>query len=117
MLHLDPAERITPTEALQHEFMAKHKDKIKSAEYRKQFVKDWMSLRDSVLLDKDPSKTGKSPLNGRGLLQRSVGEKETKRKAMLLEATAGDGGDDDDLYNMDDILDDSKPASKKAKTN
>ena len=76
-----------------------------------------MSLRDSVLLDKDPSKTGKSPLNGRGLLQRSVGEKETKRKAMLLEATAGDGGDDDDLYNMDDILDDSKPASKKAKTN
>jgi serine/threonine protein kinase len=122
MLHLDPAERITPTEALQHEFMAKHKDKIKSAEYRKQFVMDWMSLRDSVLLDKDPSKSGgssgKSPLNGRGLLQKSVGEKETKRKAMLLEATAGDGeDDDDDLYNMDDILDDSKPASKKAKTN
>lgn len=121
MLHLDPAERITPADALQHEFMIKHKDKIKSAEYRNQFVKDWMSLRDSVLLDKDLSKSGgssaRSPSNRRGLLQKSSGEKETKRKAMLLEATAGDGGDDDDdLYNMDDILDDAKPASKKAKT-
>ena len=78
-----------------------------------------MLLRDTVLLDRDLKSNNENKI---GLLQKNVSvaalpnkrEKDKKRKAMLLEAAGKEfGEDDDDLYNMDDILGDH--SNKKAK--
>mmetsp|Transcript_29511 Transcript_29511/g.65009 ORF Transcript_29511/g.65009 Transcript_29511/m.65009 type:complete len:1964 (+) Transcript_29511:229-6120(+) len=138
LLHLDPTKRISAADALEHEFMVKHMNDIKSDKFRTQFVQDWIHLRDSVLLDTDQKRSGtalaSSPLNRTGLLQKKgsepeekvdltkttiSGEREKKRKALLMEAAAGGDGDqdvdddEDELYNMDEILNDAKPAGKK----
>ena len=119
MLDLDPEKRISAADALNHDFITKYVNKVKSDGFREVFVTDWMLLRDTVLLDRDLKSNNENKI---GLLQKNVSvaalpnkrEKDKKRKAMLLEAAGKEfGEDDDDLYNMDDILGDH--SNKKAK--
>jgi len=57
MLRLDPRERISVSEALQHECMVSYRrDHLENAEFRQRFVKGWRKLRYDVLTARDKTK-------------------------------------------------------------
>jgi len=122
LLHLDPKRRMTADEALRHQYMMNHVAKEERQEFRANYVKDWLDLKENVLTKgkskKSNSKSSFSrfaaaaagtrteeqqrnlsnPMNG-GRIE----NEELKRKAFLIGASSSvDGGDD--LYNLDDLL-------------
>ena len=119
MLHLDPKERISADEALGHQYMLNHSANIEKEEFHRQYVMDWLALKENVLSKGTSSKYGKhhsyvgsetstppsqtSQAHGNG--------EELKRKAFLIGASSGGG--EDDLYNLDDII--GATSSKKSK--
>eukprot|EP00568_Trieres_chinensis_P016697 CAMPEP_0183320394 /NCGR_PEP_ID=MMETSP0160_2-20130417/66168_1 /TAXON_ID=2839 ORGANISM="Odontella Sinensis, Strain Grunow 1884" /NCGR_SAMPLE_ID=MMETSP0160_2 /ASSEMBLY_ACC=CAM_ASM_000250 /LENGTH=246 /DNA_ID=CAMNT_0025487081 /DNA_START=35 /DNA_END=772 /DNA_ORIENTATION=+ len=90
LLDLDPQKRMAAPEALKHDCMRNFVKDTKSECFRRRFVQEWTALRDCVLSEGDVGEKSHKE------------SKEKKRKALLMEATAGDN--DDDLYNMDDVL-------------
>ncbi|KAL3803540.1 hypothetical protein HJC23_014088 [Cyclotella cryptica] len=104
VLHLDPKQRMTAAQALQHPFMVHHAAHVQDQEFRQSYVKDWLELKEHVLTRGKSSKAGENGhYVGIGLSQNgNSGVKESKRKAFIFEASSGDL--DDDLYNLDDIL-------------
>ena len=93
MLHLDPEQRISAKQALQHEYMSTYIENCNTQVFQETFVKDWMSLKRRLTKSSEDD----SKEQERGM----------KRKAMLMAAsrrstsTASMG--DDDLYDMGDI--------------
>ena len=117
MLHLDPKRRMTADDALRHQYMVNHSMQIERPEFRQIYVTNWLDLKESVLTKgkspkstlfdafaQRPAEQSETPVNG-------AAEKEMKRKAFLIGASAG--ADGDDLYNLDDIL--GSPDLKKPK--
>jgi hypothetical protein len=99
MLHLDPEKRCTAAEALGHDFMVEYSENCNSEAFRQCYVADWMALKETLLHMGD-----------------SVKEKQRtqKRKAMMLAATKTSNDENgDDLYDLDEILDDEEPAKKR----
>lgn len=101
MLQLDPKKRITAKQALQHEFMQSYVENSTTSKFQDDFVKDWITLKDSLL---SAGKTEEDDVNER--------ERGIKRKAMLLAASKTMDTGDDDLYDMDDLLGDGEKDSK-----
>jgi serine/threonine protein kinase len=93
MLHLDPKKRISAVGALQHEYMLNYVENCSSESVRQQFVCDWMSLKKKLMRS---SKTEEDEIKERA---RGI-----KRKAMLMAASKSMDNEEDDLYDMDDIL-------------
>ncbi|KAL9184360.1 hypothetical protein ACHAXT_002446 [Thalassiosira profunda] len=117
MLHLDPKRRMTADDALRHQYMVNHSMQIERPEFRQNYVTNWLDLKETVLTKgkspkstlfdafaQRPAEQIETPVNG-------AAEKEMKRKAFLIGASAG--ADGDDLYNLDDIL--GSPDLKKPK--
>jgi len=100
MLQLDPEKRITVSDALEHEFMKQHVTNTKSNTFCEQYVKEWLKLKEKLMLDEEAIDAVKDEKK-RGRVDR-----EMKRKAWLMEASASGADDyeDDDLYNLDDLL-------------
>ncbi|KAL7506486.1 hypothetical protein ACHAXN_004987 [Cyclotella atomus] len=108
ILHLDPKERLTADEALRHSYMARHSAHVQDQEFRQSYVKDWLQLKENVLTKGNSSTTNKN--GGYGDLAKArngnggSATKDSKRKAF--------GDDEDDLYNLDDIIRSSPKRSK-----
>lgn len=125
LLHLDPKKRMTADEALRHPYMMSHSVQVERQEFRQNYVKDWLDLKENVLTKGKSSKSRmrdsfagrKSPIEqiceAPPAANGSSAEKELKRKAFLIGASSGVDGDD--LYNLDDLLGSSSPSSKKPK--
>ena len=99
MLHLDPSERCSAEEALQHPCIAHMHIASPSASVRSEYAVQWNKLRDSLIRTQE---------------EHSESMSYQKRKAMLISAvgdTTGEGKSDD-LYDLDDLLE----PTKKSKT-
>lgn len=100
MIHLDPRERCTAVQALNHECMANFRERRNTDTFREQYAKAWLSLKRRMMqLDGDESAT----------------ERKLKRKAMIAAASSShDAQDqsDDELYDMDDLMDVSMKKTK-----
>jgi cyclin-dependent kinase 7 len=130
LLHLDPKKRMTADKALGHQYIMNHSAHIESQEFRQSYVTDWLDLKENVLTKgRSPKSTIRDsfvecrnapaeqdtrrtppPMSG------DSATKELKRKQILINASAGGVGpdDEDDLYNLEDLL---GPSSlKKPKT-
>lgn len=102
MLCLDPRQRVTAEMALQHKFMQDYVEQSSSPEFRKQFVNDWISLKRCSMRPNDEMEK----------------ERGIKRKAMLMAAASNTSSanvkmEDDDLYDMDDLMEESEPKAPK----
>jgi hypothetical protein len=94
MLQLDPRKRITAVGALQHDFMQEYTEHCTSEKFRDDFVNDWMSQKNSLMRS---NKNESDEIKER--------ERGIKRKAMLMAASNTPAeAEDDDLYDMGDIL-------------
>jgi serine/threonine protein kinase len=92
MLHLDPEQRISAKQALQHEYMSTYIENCNTQAFQESFVKDWISLKKRLTKScEDESKER---------------ERGIKRKAMLMAASSRSAAttDNDDLYDMGDIF-------------
>jgi serine/threonine protein kinase len=116
VLHLDPKQRMTAAEALQHPFMVHHAAHVQDQAFRQSYVNDWLELKENVLTGgKSPNAGLNGNYGGMGLsLNGNYGVKESKRKAFVFEASSGDL--DDDLYNLDEILGSSPKRPKNLDT-
>lgn len=126
LLHLDPKKRMTAEKALRHPYMMNHSAHLERREFRQSYVKDWLDLKENVLTKgKSPKSTiidTLAPEKKRHIEEpRQVMEtaplanemnfsvdRESKRKAFLMDASSG--ADGDDLYGFDDLL--GGPAKK-----
>jgi serine/threonine protein kinase len=93
MLQLDPKNRITAKGALQHEYMSNYIEESSKQTFQEQFVEDWILLKTKFM------KSSKSEEDE--ILER---EKGIKRKAMLMVVSKSITTEEDDLYDMGDIL-------------
>jgi serine/threonine protein kinase len=97
MLHLDPKQRCTAAEALAHDCMVDHVEKCSSDEssrFREEYARSWLDLK-------------------RRMMEPDVAERKKKRKAMMAAAADNSSkGQDDDLYDMDDLLDEGAKVVK-----
>mmetsp|Transcript_36663 Transcript_36663/g.88849 ORF Transcript_36663/g.88849 Transcript_36663/m.88849 type:complete len:1800 (-) Transcript_36663:303-5702(-) len=99
MLRLDPRERVTAEEALQHKFMQDYVEQSNEAEFRDKFVNDWISLKRNSMRPNDEMEK----------------ERGIKRKAMLMAASnaaAESKTEDDDLYDMNEFMESATKAPK-----
>ena len=100
MLHLDPKKRCSAVAALGHEYMSEYSENCQSDAFRKQYAIEWINLKRRLLYQStdDPD------------------EQSRKRDAMIRSvSTRTAGGDDDDLYNLDDLLDHPSSPNKRVK--
>jgi len=104
MLTLDPKKRITAKQAMQHEYLLSFVEKSTGPTFRAEYARDWISMKKLVM---HTSKTEADELKER--------ERGMKRKAMLLTANRSNSTGDD-LYDMDDILEEVGKPMKKAKS-
>lgn len=119
LLHLDPKKRMTADEAMRHQYMVSYSAQIERQEFRQNFVKDWLDLKESVLSRGKSSKSRildsliVNPTNDNS---RSAERKESKRNAFLIGASSPPSAaaeeDGDDLYNFSSGL---SPSSKRQK--
>jgi hypothetical protein len=94
MLQLDPSKRISAVDALAHPYMTEYIENCATEPFRQQFVQDWMTLKTKLM------KSGQTEED-----EIKVRERGNKRKAMLMAASTTKAvGDDDDLYDMGDLL-------------
>jgi serine/threonine protein kinase len=108
MLQLDPRKRLTAVGALQHDYMQTYGEQSMSESFRQTYVRDWVSLKKKLM------HSSKSEEDERQERKRGI-----KRKAMLMAASSslagtshdqeGIVGDEDDLYDINDML---TPATK-----
>jgi len=92
MLHLDPEQRITAKQALQHEYMSTYLENCNTQGFQEKFVKEWIFLKKRLTKStEDDSKER---------------ERGIKRKAMLMAASSKStsNAEVDDLYDMGDIF-------------
>lgn len=104
MLHLDPRQRITAVNALKHEYIQNYTENCTTKSFSDQYVNDWMATKKELV---HSSKAEDDDAKNR--------EKHLKRKAMLEAAKGADDDMDDDLYDMDDLLEDGESCAKKLK--
>jgi len=90
MLHLDPRKRCTASEALSHDFMVEYMENSSIPAFRDEYVEQWMRLKEVSLISRRDSKKAKQQMS-------------SKRKAMLM-AARDSGDDEDDLYDIDELL-------------
>jgi len=103
MLHLDPSKRITAVEALQHHYVLDYIEKSNSEAFRHKFVDDWMSLKGRLMRSTQSQED-----------EERIMEQNLKRKAVLLAASTGSkDGDQDDLYNLDELFTSQDPKKPK----
>ena len=94
MLHLDPNERITALDALQHRYILDYLEKSSCGHFRQQFVDDWICLKKKL-------KASAQDHDG------ETQSRQRKRKTVMLDVSHGadnSGGDADELYDLDDLL-------------
>ena len=106
LLHLDPKKRMSANQALRHPYFMNHLAQVELKEYRENYVKDWLDLKENVLTKgKSPVSTLKETLANGEAKTRKNGEEEetTTRRAFLFDTSTLDG-DGDELYNLDDLL-------------
>ena len=106
LLHLDPKKRMSADQALRHPYFMNHLAQVELKEYRENYVKDWLDLKENVLTKgKSPVSTLKETLANGEAKTRKNGEEEetTTRRAFLFDTSTLDG-DGDELYNLDDLL-------------
>lgn len=99
MLHLDPRKRCTAAEALSDEYVVEYIANCGSPAFRDEYVGQWMHLKERSLTSSRDSKKSKQMLS-------------SKRKAMLLAARRDSGDESDDLYDIDDLLEQPSKKSK-----
>jgi serine/threonine protein kinase len=100
MLCLDPRERCTAEEALGHDFMNDYLEKCRSYTNRHQYVADWLALKERMTQMKDEEKNK---------------EKSRKRKEMMVAAfKTATGDDDDDLYDLEEIMEEGPKKKSKS---
>ena len=98
MLHLDPADRCTATEAIGHEFVADYLENSQSKSFQRQFVNDWGTMKDAALV----------------YCQSRQAEGTRKKRLAVAVAKGSEGkGQGDDLYDFDDIFEASSNEAKK----
>mmetsp|Transcript_41576 Transcript_41576/g.88584 ORF Transcript_41576/g.88584 Transcript_41576/m.88584 type:complete len:700 (-) Transcript_41576:196-2295(-) len=61
LLHLDPERRMTADEALNHQYMVNHAAHVERPEFRKDYVRDWLNLKENVLAKGKRSRSGSRP--------------------------------------------------------
>jgi serine/threonine protein kinase len=105
MLQLDPDRRITAVDALADVYMLDYIENTSNSEsFRQEYVQDWMGLKEK-LLRSNQSEEDELKARERGI----------KRKAMLIAAATKTVDDEeDDLYDMGDLLNggDGEPSKK-----
>jgi serine/threonine protein kinase len=92
MLHLDPSQRCTAAEALGHEWMIDFIEQSTTQIFRQRYVEDWVNLKARIL---------QMGTNGR---TSDLARDSKRQQAMITAATWEGEGDEDDLYDMDDLL-------------
>jgi serine/threonine protein kinase len=94
MLHLDPAQRCSAAEAMQHPCLVEFAAATAQAGLRTKYAQEWTELKETLLKSQE---------------DRSESKRHQKRKAMLISAAGTNaGGDADDLYDLDDLLEPAK---------
>lgn len=108
MLDLDPKKRISAADALEHEYMVDFVNNSTSETFQKTFVQDWIDLKEKIFLKNRNGAEDGSDFS-------HLHQKDLKRKMLLMEAASGtfNVGENDDLYDIDDII--MSGASKKRK--
>ena len=86
MLRLDPSERCTAEEAMDHEFLRQHRVDTEQRLFREQYVKEWIGLKGQLVQSSKHSKGGSMLLE--------------QRKALIFATTTG-GEKTDDLYDFE----------------
>ncbi|KAL7567831.1 hypothetical protein ACA910_000577 [Epithemia clementina (nom. ined.)] len=91
MLHLNPADRCTAEEALDHEFLREYRESSKEKSFRESYVAEWTALKSKII------KCAKYS-NGASSMQ-----SERRRALMLATATGADSNDEneDGLYDFE----------------
>ena len=104
MLHLDPRQRITAVNTLKHEYVQNYVQNRDDKSFCHQYVTDWMATKRELIHSSKEEEDDAQRV-----------EKSLKRKAMLQAAAGGDDDMEDDLYDMDDLLDDGETDAKRPK--
>jgi len=99
MLCLDPAERITASEALQHEYMRQYVEKVTTQRFAQQFAFEWSSL-----------KTWQLKLDDKFLHH---SRQKCKQQPGCCTATDKLGRDEDELYNLEEFFPSQKMKKRK----
>lgn len=107
MLHLDPKRRITADEALRHPYMLNHEANMENDRFRRQYVKDWLTLKENIL--SKGSKTSKHYAFVENICSTNQNQDQNlessadlKRKAYSM-GNSFSGGEDE-LYNLEEII-------------
>ena len=108
LLHLDPKKRMTADDAMRHPYMVNYSAQIERQEFRQNFVKDWLGMKENVLTRGKSSKSRilnsvvADPANDDDVGVGSIADRnDLKRSAFLLGASSTTGVEDgDDLYDF-----------------
>lgn len=98
LLHLDPEKRINAKQALQHEYMSNFIEECNTHSFQENFAHDWISVKKRLM------KTNHDEM--------MEWERGIKRKAMLMAASKSTTAEEDDLYDMGDVLGERKKSKQ-----